>query len=248
MKSRPVAFVSLGEYDNLGVCYLAGVLSEAKYLTRSIDIRTGKEKILVILREIKPLIVGFSVIYEDYIDMFADMIRFFRGNGIECHFVAGGFHASLRHDELLRIIPELDSVVRFEGEYTLLELADCIREGRDWKEIRGLAYRNGNITVTNPLRPVQKDLDLFPFPARASLKEYAFGRKFTTLIAGRGCVHNCSFCNIREFYHQSGGPARRIRNAEKVVSEMESLHKREGCSVFLFSDDDFPVNHNGGND
>lgn len=240
MKSRPVAFIALEEYDNLGVGYLAALLSVAGYQTRSFDFRTGKENILGKLRELNPFIVGFSVIFEDYIDIFAEMIRFFRKEGIGCHFVAGGFYASLREKEIFNILPSLDSVVRFEGEYTLLELADSLSEGKEWRNLKGIAFKEGDEVRINPLRSPQKDLDVFPFPLRAQLKEYALDKKFATLIAGRGCTHNCNFCNIREFYKRSSGPVKRIRRTENVVDEMEFLYQKEGCSVFLFNDDDFP--------
>jgi hypothetical protein len=76
---------------------------------------------------------------------------------------------------------------------------------------------------------------------RSSLREYALGKKFATILAGRGCVNNCSFCYLNEYYQQSSGPHRRIRKPEKVVLEMELLYHNEDCSVFLFQDDDFPV-------
>jgi radical SAM superfamily enzyme YgiQ (UPF0313 family) len=87
----------------------------------------------------------------------------------------------------------------------------------------------------------EKDLDKFPYPTRSPLKEYAFGKKFTVILAGRGCMHNCSFCNTRTFYQQAKGPVKRIRKPESVVAEMSSLVKDKDCSVFIFHDDDFPV-------
>jgi anaerobic magnesium-protoporphyrin IX monomethyl ester cyclase len=241
MKSRPVVFISLEEYDNLGVGYLCAVLSLAGYNAKNFDFRLPKKIILEKLQEMNPMIVGFSVIYEDYIDVFADMMRFLRDAGIRCHFVAGGFYASLRHEEIFEILPSLDSVVRFEGENTILELADCVSEGREWNKVKGIVCKEGNTIITNPLRPPERDLDKFPYPRRAPLKEYALGKKFATLIASRGCTHNCIFCNISDFYKRSSAGVKRLRKPANVVSEMELLHKKEGCSVFLFSDDDFPA-------
>ncbi len=241
MRPYPVVIISLEEYDNLGVGYLCAVLSLAGYNAKSLDFRLPKKTILEKLKEMDPILVGFSVIYEDYIDVFADMMGFLRNQGITCHFVAGGFYASLRHEEIFDLLPSLDSVVRFEGEFTLLELANCLSEGKEWKTLNGIAYKKDNHVITNPLRHPEKDLDIFPFPLRAPFKDYTPGKKFATLIAGRGCTHNCIFCNIREFYKRSSGPIKRLRSVENVANEMEMLYHREGCSVFLFSDDDFPV-------
>nr|MCU0409401.1 radical SAM protein [Bacteroidales bacterium] len=103
---------------------------------------------------------------------------------------------------------------------------------------------DGILTV-NDSRPLPDDLDLLPWPARKPLRDYAPGLKFATLLAGRGCVHKCSFCNLRDFYAPFRGAPRRNRKPESVVDEMDYLHRRENCSVFLFQDDDFPVGKRG---
>ncbi len=57
----------------------------------------------------------------------------------------------MRYEDLFRLIPSLDSIVRFEGEYTFLELVNKIHTGSDWQKIKGLAYKeNGEIIVTSP--------------------------------------------------------------------------------------------------
>ena len=246
MNSDPVVFIAFEEFDNLGIGYLSSVLSENGYRSSVIDIRDGKEEILNILLTTKPLIVGFSVIFQYHIYEFEELIIFLRRGGIECHFTAGGQYASMRYEELLNIIPSLDSIVRFDGEYTFLELVNCISSGKNWKEITGIVYKNNNQVIVNRLRTVEKDLDKFPLPMRSPLKEYAFGRKFATILAGRGCIYNCSFCYLREYYNLSTGPVKRIRKPEKVVWEIELLHHKMDCSVFLFQDDDFPVKTNNG--
>ena len=192
------------------------------------------------------MIVGFSLIFQYNIEDFKDLIESLREKGINCHFNAGGHYPSLRYKELLNIIPDLDSVTLFEGEYSFLELVQNIYAGKDWKNIQGIAYKeNGNI-VSNPLRPLENDLDNFPPPVRQPLKTYAFGKKYATILAGRGCHYNCSFCSIREFYSRPPGHVKRIRRPEMVVREMELLNEKLDCSIFMFQDDDFPVSRNKG--
>lgn len=241
MKIKNIVIVAIKESENLGIGYLTSVLNEAGYNTRIFVFRENSEEILELLREEDPVMVGFSVVYQYYIDTFISLVSFLRDNGIVTHFTAGGHYPSLKYKELFGFTNALDSIVRFEGEYTLLELADCISSGRDWRQIKGIAYKCNDKIVTNPLRPFEKDLDKFPFPVRPPLREYGFGKKFATIIAGRGCIHSCSFCNLREFYRQSKGPYKRIRRPEMVVKEMDYLYNENRCSVFLFEDDDFPV-------
>ena len=248
MKRKNIFIVAIKESENLGIGYLASVLTEAGYNTRIFVYNENNEEILEALKEEDPAIVGFSVIYQYYIDRFVNLVNFLREEGIAAHFTAGGHYPSLKYKELFGFTGSLDSIVRFEGEYTLLELADYISSGEDWRQIKGIAYKCGDKIITNLLRPFEKDLDKFPFPVRPPLREYAFGKNFTTIIAGRGCIHSCSFCNLKEFYRQSKGPAKRIRRPELVVSEMEYLYNEKRCSVFLFEDDDFPVKTSKGSE
>jgi anaerobic magnesium-protoporphyrin IX monomethyl ester cyclase len=241
MKRHTVVFIAQMDYDNLGIGYLAALLKESGYKTRIISAGDNRKKILRKLKSINPLLVGFSIIYQYNIDLFADLISYLRSTGVNCHFTAGGHYASLKYEELLGLIPMLDSVVRYEGEYTVCELVECLSSGIDWRKTKSLVYKSGDKLITNPLRPLEADLDRFPFPLRTRIADYALGEKFATIIAGRGCIHNCSFCNIKEYYRPFPGQSRRLRRPELVVDEMEYLNRKEKCSVFLFQDDDFPV-------
>jgi radical SAM superfamily enzyme YgiQ (UPF0313 family) len=193
------------------------------------------------IKTLDPFIIGFSIIFLNHINRFIELIEYLRKNGINCHFTAGGHYASLKYEELFQLSPQLDSIIRFEGEYPMLELARSISAGNDWRSIESLAFKENHKIKANSVHPVEKDLDKFPYPSRSGFKEYCFRKKFTVILAGRGCVHNCSFCNTREFYRQACGPLKRVRNPEMVVAEMNYLFRNNKCSVFLFHDDDFPV-------
>jgi len=241
MKKDTVIFIAGTDYDNLGIGYMASVLSESAIKTIVIDFQKKKPGILRIIKNTDPVLVGFSILFLNHIEELVDLVGYLRKEGIRCHFTAGGHYASLKSEELFELIPWLDSIVRFEGEYTLPELVKCIITGNDWKRVESLAYMENGEIILNPLRPLEKDLDKFPFPKRSPLKKFAFNMKFATILAGRGCVYQCSFCNTRQFYSVPQGPVKRIRKPEMVVREMEYLNKIHNCSVFLFQDDDFPI-------
>jgi anaerobic magnesium-protoporphyrin IX monomethyl ester cyclase len=244
MKYKPVIFFSISEYDNLGIGYMAAVLEKEGFKTIVMEIREDNHDLINTVKNLEPLVIGFSIIFLNYLKQFSDLIKELRENGINCHFTAGGHYASLRYEELFKSVPQLDSIVMFEGEYPMLELAYSLRDGIDWKKIKSLTFKENGKIVTNPLQLPERDLDRFPFPLRSEIREYAFGKKFTVIIAGRGCVHNCSFCNTRVFYRRAKGPLKRVRKPELVVDEMYSLSKEKDCSIFIFHDDDFPVKSN----
>ena len=241
MQNKPVALISFQEQDNLGIGYIASVLLQNNFNIKIVDVRLGKEKVLKEIQDLNPLVVGFSLIFQYHLYNFAELMNYLRAHGVTAHFCVGGHYPSLRHNELLGIVPHVDSVVLFEGEYTFLELVKSIYEGKEWRDIQGIAYRNNGSSVANPLRPLEKDLDNFPPPIRYPVRQSVLGEKIATIIAGRGCVFNCSFCSIREFYSKPPGPVKRIRRPEMVAQEIELLYREMDCSIFMFQDDDFPV-------
>lgn len=242
MPRAAAVLVGFQEQGNLGIGYVASMLTQRGFAVRVLDFREQRESILETIRDARPAVVGFSLIFQYYVPQFHELASYLRRQGVTAHFCAGGHFPSLRYEHVLREIPELDSVVRFEGELTLAELVQCVVQGGDWRGVAGIAYRDGNRCVATPPRPLIADLDQLPFPARPLESALTvLGRKASPIMASRGCSRGCSFCSIRQFYGQVPGKKVRVRKPAKVVEEMRTLHEDDGVSIFLFQDDDFPV-------
>jgi radical SAM superfamily enzyme YgiQ (UPF0313 family) len=239
--SRPIMLVGFQHQGNLGLGYLAAVLRQFGYTVHVVDIEQPPEEILRIAKEINPLLIGFSLIFQFFIAHYAALLYVLREHGIDCHFTMGGHFPSLSYRETLELVPEVDSVVRFEGEMTLLELADEISMGQDWRSIHGIAYRDGKEVIMTPARALIEDLDRLPYPERDYLPDTVLGRSIMPIIASRGCARTCSFCSIHTFYRAAPGKIVRTRKPAEVVREMRRLHEESGITVFLFQDDDFPL-------
>lgn len=239
--SRPVMLVGFREQENLGLGYLTSTLRSYGYRVEVFDFQEDRTNILEAVRALKPILIGFSLIFQFYIDRFGSLVRYLRDRGIDCHFTMGGHFPSLSYESTLELIPELDSVVRFEGELTLLDLVDLLSTGQDWRNIRGIAYRQGGEVIATPSRPLIQDLDQLPYPERSLAPRALLGRATMPLLASRGCIRTCSFCSIHVFYRSVPGKVVRTRNPAQVVREMRMLHSERGITIFLFQDDDFPV-------
>jgi anaerobic magnesium-protoporphyrin IX monomethyl ester cyclase len=161
--------------------------------------------------------------------------------------VLGNYHPTFNAERILRKYPDVDIIVRGEGEEACLELATCIQKGEDFRKVAGVTYRgrDGEIVAT-PERPLLKDVDSLPFPNRGLTDcEYAsrvFGvktvtKKFTSLLSSRGCPFQCTFCACRNFARGIWRP----RSVENIVDELEFLYS-EGYREFLFVDDNFTLN------
>ena len=239
--SRPIMLVGFQHQGNLGLGYLTSVLRQYGYTVQVVDIEQEFEEILKIAQQIKPLLIGFSLIFQFFIDRYAGLLYGLRALGIDCHFTMGGHFPSLSYEQTLELVPELDSVVRFEGEATLVELADAISTGKDWRGIDGIAYRRDGQVIATTARPLVEDLDQLPYPERNYEPETVLGRSIMPILASRGCARTCSFCSIHTFYRAAPGKIVRTRKPAEVVREMRLLHEQRGATVFLFQDDDFPL-------
>jgi anaerobic magnesium-protoporphyrin IX monomethyl ester cyclase len=240
--SRPVMLIGFQEQANLGLGYLAATLRREGYRVQVFDFEQERERILAAAKLLDPILIGFSLIFQFYVDRFGTLIRYLRDNGVTCHFTMGGHFPSLSYQHTIELLPELDSVVRFEGETTLLEIVDRLATGRGWRDISGIAYRNGAEVVATEPRPLVPDLDSLPYPERDACRgTMILGRRAIPMLASRGCIRTCSFCSIHVFYRVAPGKVVRTRRPAKVVEEMRLLHERDGITIFLFQDDDFPV-------
>ncbi len=241
MTSGGAVLIGFQDQTNLGLGYLASTLQERGVATRIIDFRQGPESILEVVRATDPLLVGFSLIFQYYLPEFRELVYYLREKGVDCHFCAGGHYPSLRYENVLQAIPGLDSIAQCEGELTLAELMQCLAEGRDWHQVAGLAHRDGERSIAPLPRALIIDLDELPYPARPFEDQATLGKRASPMLASRGCIQNCSFCSIRQFYGTTRGKKVRVRKPSKVAEEMRVLHEEQGISIFPFQDDDFPV-------
>jgi len=191
-----VVLIGFQDQENLGLGYLASALRSRGHLVQIVDFEVEFAQILDIVRRMDPVVVGFSLIFQFYVRRFADLARYLRENGVTCHFTIGGHFPSLSYQHTLELIPEIDSVVRFEGEMTLIELVDLVGAGEEWRGIEGIAHRKDGETVANKLRALVHDLDDLPYPERSYKPDAVLGRKVMLLLASRGCARTCSFCSI----------------------------------------------------
>jgi anaerobic magnesium-protoporphyrin IX monomethyl ester cyclase len=137
--------------------------------------------------------------------------------------VLGGYHPTAIPDELLSQ-PQVDMVVRGEGELTMREL--LMKGGANG--IDGISYKDKGRIVHNPDRAFIEDLDSIPFPAR-HLRKYAYGtrllrdREYDVLTTSRGCWGRCTFC-CEPTMSKSHQRYRSPENVMKEILEIVSFH------------------------
>lgn len=242
MKKRRLdaLFVGYENQENLGLRYIISYLESHGYACDLAPFNPGNASpVIEAAKHRSPDLIGFSLIFQYSLHAFGALMDELRNRGINAHFTAGGHYPSLCPESTLAELPNLDSVVRFEGELTALELLKAVKRPEKWSSISGMTFRKGRDVVVNQPRPLMENLDILPWPKRSITMQSCRGIPAAPVLASRGCLHNCSFCSIRQFYGNAPGPLRRSRSPKDVVAEMKDLYDRHGVRLFLFQDDDF---------
>jgi anaerobic magnesium-protoporphyrin IX monomethyl ester cyclase len=182
-------------------------------------------------------ILGISVQFSHGLSNAVEVMREVKSS-INPHITVGGHFATFHYNELLETIPYLDTVVRFEGEETLVELVRCLNQPSAWSNVLGLAYRDNTAVRATPPRPLIQNLDSLPFPERDATSRLA-GDPHYGMIASRGCLLCCSFCSVPFFYNEPQGSRWRVRSPHNVVDEIEMLVSCYGAQEISFFDDNF---------
>jgi len=239
--SCDILLIGYEDDENLGLRYIAAFLESRNIRVKIIPYR--QSALVPVLRSIKkenPRLVGFSLIFQRMVNDFGRLIGYLRQRGVDTHFTMGGHYPTIRYREVLENIPGLDTIVRHEGEETLLDLYQNVGDPGRWHTIPGIAYRDGGEIVATPPRHLITDLDSLPFPVRAKKPRAFLGLGMASILTSRGCSHDCSFCSIRRFYSGAPGPLRRSRTPSNVIRELSGLYQK-GIRIFNFRDDDFSM-------
>ena len=159
--------------------------------------------------------------------------------------IMGGSHCTVWPNLAIEECPAIDVSVIGEAEERILPLVEAVVKKSGLQNIKGLIFRDFNskeIIETGP-PDLQRNLDLFPFPARHLFPNDLYTpypdqiRKtpVTNVMTARGCTwRKCKFC----FEGGKFMPVYRRRTPENVIAELKEI-KKMGFNGFAFWDDNF---------
>ncbi len=187
----------------------------------------------------------------DSVDLICVSIQWHSGFKQVCDFVAGlpaevctvvgGFKATEEVEFLLDRCPNIDMIVRGEGEEIIRQIVTGVPRER----IEGLSYRENGQVVHNKIHPLP-DITHMSFPDRSlrrcDYRAVVYGvpvssHTFDAVLSTRGCPFKCKFCTF------SLNPLGQKRNyterpVESVIEELKTVK----ADIVLFSDDNFFTN------
>jgi len=235
-------FKSLGKgmeagWINHGLAQLAACAKAEDFEVDLIDLRGmgGWDEFQAEVEVRQPDVVGLTMMSVDY-NPVMKAIEVVKDVDPSIVTVVGGPHPTLVLEEVVAN-PKIDYIVTHEGEIAFPRLLAAIERGQPPRE--------------RAIRGERPDLDSLPFVDRELFldewRKHGYDLDspeawfvpelpppFLTIIAGRGCVYNCNFCQ----------PAERIifgkfrqRSVPNVIEELRLLRDKYYFASFMFHDD-----------
>ena len=149
--------------------------------------------------------------------------------------VYGGVFPTYHWREVLTDCPEVDVIVRGEGEETTRQLVRALAAGTPLDPIAGLAFRRAGRPHATPPAPMIRDLDAYRIGWELidfAQHSYWGGRRAVILQFSRGCPHLCTYCGQRGFWTRW-----RHRDPVKLAAEIGRLYRDHGVELVNLADE-----------
>ncbi|MHC1586595.1 MAG: B12-binding domain-containing radical SAM protein, partial [Candidatus Hecatellaceae archaeon] len=157
--------------------------------------------------------------------------------------VLGGLTATRFDYEILEKHPEVDVVVRGEGEKAFLKLLETWEKGGNLEEVPNITFRDGDGRIRRtPLAEPAETLDEFEFAELDLLedKDFEWMARLASwsLPVCRGCIYNCVACGGSAYSYRllMGREKPAFRSPSRLVEDIVKLREQGIKRIFLFQD------------
>ena len=232
----------IGAFPPIGLSYIAGYLVEKTHhevaILDAVAEKLNYDQIRKRILEYQPDIAGTSVFTQTFFDHLK-LAKTVKEACPKCFFCVGGVqHVKMFLEETLRH-PEIDFVVRGEGEVVFSKLLDALERKTPLSDVSGLSMRQNGQVVSFGEEGYINDINQLPSPAFHLLpidkyrSAIGTGKPVGTITSSRGCPYHCTFCDH---------PYRSYREVcnEKIISEMQYFYD-QGIREYVFFDDMFNI-------
>lgn len=228
------------------LAYATGVL-EKQHNVRLVDASAwdwSKEDVMQDAKKFKPDLI---VIESNFSSLSNDIhvAKLLKDNVEAVKTVSVGPPASQFADKILKE-DGMDIVARFEYDFTIRDIAEAIEESNNFKNLKGLSYKEDGKIIHNPNRAFisSEELDTMPFVSdvykrHLKITDYYLAHTLiypmVQIFTSRGCPHQCIFCSFPE---NLMGRQYRTRSIENVVDEFEYVQEELPKVKEIFVEDD----------
>ena len=200
-----------------------------------------RQSVVPAVLEQQPDVVALGIACIQQMVPALQLCRVLREAGFRGLVVLGGNTISRIADTLTipRLFQWVDAYAVYQGENTMMALAEVVMRGRDFATVPNVIWWDGTSAVSNPIAN-DVDADAVPTPCFDGLPlQLYWGAPFLPLLSARGCYHaRCAFCAIPYGWGRSrfGG----TRSAERVYEDIVALVESHGITNFKFVDESMP--------
>jgi radical SAM superfamily enzyme YgiQ (UPF0313 family) len=228
------------DYEPLGLLYLSSVLRRAGHQVR-LAVASDRDPVQV-AREWQPDVVGYSV-YTGSQTYYRDLNLRIK-DAVDAVAVFGGPHPTYFPEYVEE--PGVDAVCIGEAEGAILDFVEALAAGKPPTGLHNWWLQRDGEIERNPVRNLENDLDVLPFPDRELLYgQDAFTRQsgIKHFITSRGCPYDCTYCFNHALAEVYRGRGKRLRQMSvgRVIEEVKSVQDRYPMQFVVFLDDLFIV-------
>ncbi|WMJ86439.1 B12-binding domain-containing radical SAM protein [Anaerocolumna sp. MB42-C2] len=212
----PMGLLNVAQaFENCGLtCSIMDVPWEKEHCIEKIDI------LEYVVEQIHAKQVGMIGFYTRC-DILPSVVTFAKGikdKLPDLYVILGGPGVTFVDKGIMCNFPEIDMVIRGEGEATIADVFGPEGLKQSYETSLGITFRKNDEVISNGDRKVIENLDTLPLISYKYVQQYKENGTIVSLEAGRGCPCNCSFCSTSIFWQR----CYRTKSPEHIVAECEN--------------------------
>ncbi|MBN2368725.1 cobalamin-dependent protein [Candidatus Woesearchaeota archaeon] len=224
----------------INMMYVAQILENNSYKAKITDAFAegiSSDEILKRIKKNSPDMIGFPLYSSDlsYMHRLTSSIKN-QDENVKIFFA--GHHASALNKEVMTQFPDIDFIIRGEGEYPTLNLVEALEKKSPLEKVNGVSFREGKKIRHTPEEKPVKDLDRIPIPSRKLIDPKLYYSKLSkrnkvdVLITSRGCPYRCTFCaKLNQSFRSY-----RTRSINSVIDELNLIRETGTDGVEIYDE------------
>lgn len=223
----------------LGLLSIGGPLIDAGHEVKLLDAELGPMSVDQIVRQVATyapdaVLISHSGSTSGH-PIISRITRLIRRLLAKTWIIYGGVFPTYHWREILTDEPQINIIVRGEGEATIVQLIEALEANRPLQFVLGIAFWEYGRALATPPAPLIKNLDTCRIGWELiDFRKYTYWGDRRAVVAqfSRGCPNRCNYCGQQGFWTQW-----RHRDPRQFAAELARLYRNHGVEVINFADE-----------
>jgi anaerobic magnesium-protoporphyrin IX monomethyl ester cyclase len=211
-------------FIQFGISYISSLLKKHNHNTDLLVLTDNKKRNTLLdlkIKDFSPAVICFTAVATEF-SFICDAAGYIKKKYPHIFLLIGGPHVSLNPEPAME--NAFDAVCIGEGEYATLELVEQLAQGNSPCNIENLWLKCGKKIEKTPTRSFDQNIDNLPFPDRKMWQDWIEDPdSMQTIILGRGCPFQCTYCCNHALKKIAPGKYIRFRSVNNVIEELETI-------------------------